>query len=113
MTTEELLAQLQSCADDPMWAHHAEILKSTCRAAIAALSNRTIGESPKVAALSPPARGLTDAEIRAAILAYYDALDSRQHGGVAMEKAFRRIEQAMEMHWEPQSTLKVGIGGQE
>jgi len=34
-----------------------------------------------------------------AIRDYHFALDTRQHGGVAQDKAFNAISQAMDMHW--------------
>jgi hypothetical protein len=37
--------------------------------------------------------------IKAAINKYYAALDSRQHGGVAMDEAFREIEAILGMSW--------------
>lgn len=37
---EILVAKLQACADDPMWANHAEISKRTLRQAIVAINNK-------------------------------------------------------------------------
>jgi hypothetical protein len=39
------------------------------------------------------------AAIRNAVLGYYAALDRREHGVVAQDKAFREIEQALGMRW--------------
>ena len=39
-------------------------------------------------------------EIKAAINEYYLALDTRQHGGVAQNKAFDRIQEILGMNWE-------------
>jgi hypothetical protein len=36
---------------------------------------------------------------REAVRSYYRALDNREHGGVAQDKAFTRIEQALGMSW--------------
>lgn len=38
-------------------------------------------------------------EVQEAIRDYYYALDTRQHGGVAQDKAFQRIEKIMGMCW--------------
>lgn len=37
--------------------------------------------------------------VRRAVSDYYSALDRREHGGVAQDKAFRAIEAALGMHW--------------
>ena len=37
--------------------------------------------------------------VQKALENYYAALDRRDHGGVAQDKAFRAIEQALGMHW--------------
>ena len=39
------------------------------------------------------------AGVRRAVLDYYAALDRREHGGQAQDKAFRAIEHALGMHW--------------
>jgi len=39
------------------------------------------------------------AEIRAAILRYYTALDRREHGGAAAQDALHSIEATMGMRW--------------
>lgn len=39
------------------------------------------------------------AAVRMAVRCYYAALDRREHGGVAQDKAFRAIEQALGMRW--------------
>lgn len=38
-------------------------------------------------------------EIRDAISGYYLALDKREHGGIAQDRAFKKIEQALGMNW--------------
>ena len=38
--------------------------------------------------------------IKRAIKKYYLALDSHEHGGVAMDKAFREIEEILGMNWK-------------
>lgn len=45
------------------------------------------------------------AQVRAAVLAYYEALDRRQHGGIAHDKAMRTIEQALGLSWQRGATL--------
>lgn len=37
--------------------------------------------------------------LRQAVLGYYAALDKREHGGMAQDRAFPAIEQALGMHW--------------
>jgi hypothetical protein len=39
------------------------------------------------------------AAVREAVRGYYAALDQREDGGVAQDKAFRAIEQALGMRW--------------
>jgi hypothetical protein len=46
--------------------------------------------------------------IRAAITDYYHDLDSRKHGGVAMDRAFNKIEQALGMSWHEHQTKQKG-----
>jgi hypothetical protein len=50
---------------------------------------------------SQPSDAQADARdaVRDAILEYYAALDNRQHGGVAQDRAFNKIQQALGMHW--------------
>jgi hypothetical protein len=43
---------------------------------------------------------------RDAIKKYYAALDNREHGGVAVAKAFAEIEAALDMQWVQGATLK-------
>lgn len=38
--------------------------------------------------------------IKAAIYTYYDALNERKHGGVAMDKAFDKIEAILGLSWQ-------------
>ena len=40
------------------------------------------------------------AEIEMAIREYYAALSARQHGGVAQDRAIKRIEEILGMKWE-------------
>lgn len=55
------------------------------------------------------ARGLMPLTlVRMAVTGFYAALDQRQHGDVAMHKAFREIEQSLGMHWVQGATLKQG-----
>lgn len=42
---------------------------------------------------------------RDAITEYYAALDRREHGGVAQNRAFAKIEEALGMHWVQGATL--------
>jgi hypothetical protein len=46
-------------------------------------------------------------KIRDAINEYYDALDNRRHGGLALGRAFDEIQAAMGMHWN-QRTIPEG-----
>jgi bisphosphoglycerate-dependent phosphoglycerate mutase len=46
-------------------------------------------------------------KVRAAIKTYYAALDQRKDANIEMDKAWRKIEQAMGMQWEPGATLVV------
>lgn len=56
------------------------------------------------------ARGLMPLTlVRMAVQGFYGALDRREHGHVAMHKAFREIEQALGMHWVPHVTAKQGV----
>lgn len=48
---------------------------------------------------SQPAEKDAEDAIRAAIQGYYADLDARKHGGVAMDNAFRKIEQVLGMQW--------------
>jgi hypothetical protein len=43
--------------------------------------------------------------IKAAIYDFYTALDRREHGGVAMNIAFRKIEEAIGFRWKQEETL--------
>lgn len=55
------------------------------------------------------ARGLMPLTlVRMAVQGYYGALDRREHGDMAMRKAFREIQQALGMHWVQGATLKQG-----
>jgi hypothetical protein len=45
---------------------------------------------------TPEAR---EALIRAALIEYYEALNARQHGGVAQNRAFSKIETILNMSW--------------
>lgn len=38
--------------------------------------------------------------IKKTIIKYYLALDRREHGGVAQDKAFNEMQQILGMHWE-------------
>lgn len=38
-------------------------------------------------------------QIREAILGYYKALDNREHGGIAQDRAFKQIERILDMRW--------------
>lgn len=50
-------------------------------------------------------------EMRAAINAYYAALDRSEHDGIAQDKAFKAIESALGMHWvQGQSLSPPAIG---
>lgn len=40
------------------------------------------------------------AESEQAVQDYHFALDSREHGGVAQDKAFRRIQAAFDLRWQ-------------
>lgn len=57
-------------------------------------------------AIQQPQDGTTLATIREAVLTYYDALTARQHGGVAMDKAFHAIEDALGMCWQDEALIK-------
>ena len=46
-----------------------------------------------------PALAAVLVEVETAIRDYYFALDSREHGGVAQDRAFRAIQEAMGMRW--------------
>ena len=39
-------------------------------------------------------------QVREAVLTYFDALAARQHGGVAQDKAFNSIQQALGLSWQ-------------
>ena len=45
--------------------------------------------------------------VRKAVRDYYAALDRREHGGVAQDKAFRAIEQALGMQWVQGATISA------
>lgn len=64
MNRAQVIERLSACADDPMWANHAEVNKATLRAAVEHLSSE---EQPQTADTAG-APGATDAE-RAAWLA--------------------------------------------
>lgn len=38
-------------------------------------------------------------QIRESILGYYQALDDREHGGIAQDRAFSQIERILGMRW--------------
>ena len=42
--------------------------------------------------------------IKKAIEKYYLALDNREHGGVAEDKAFQEIQNILGLHWEQGKT---------
>ena len=46
------------------------------------------------------------AVIRQAILDYYDDLTARKHGGVAMDKAFNKIQVALGICWQDEALIK-------
>jgi hypothetical protein len=62
-------------------------------------------------AAQPERKPLSDAEIavRSAVHSYYGALNRREHGGLAMDRAFNAIEKALGMHWV-QTPIAHGIG---
>jgi hypothetical protein len=64
-------------------------------AAVIAQQKERIGKLEMQAASAEP---ITD-EVRSAILEYYASLDNHQHGGIAQNKAFSKIQQALGMHW--------------
>ena len=41
LPAQDIVERLQACADDPMWAHHAEIPKSWCKQAADTISRLT------------------------------------------------------------------------
>ena len=47
------------------------------------------------------------AAVREAVRSYYAALDRREHGSVAQDKAFRAIEQALGMQWVQGATISA------
>jgi hypothetical protein len=55
------------------------------------------GYRAALAARATPGQELT--AVKDAIRDYHYALDTRQHGGVAQDRAFNAICQAMGMHW--------------
>lgn len=64
------------------------------------LNENLDGEPPyKVIALyaHPTTQGLE--QVKQAIRDYYFALDTRQHGGLAADKALKQVEQALGMQW--------------
>lgn len=52
--------------------------------------------------ITPLARDLERemSAVREAVLTYYDALSARQHAGVAQDRAFNAIEQALGLSWQ-------------
>ena len=46
-----------------------------------------------------PVYVVIEEQIRKAITEYYIALDNRKHGGVAIDIAFKKIEQLLDMSW--------------
>lgn len=62
-------------------------------------------------AAQPTEQPSQDAErldrIRKAINTYHLALDTRQHGGVAMDRAFNIITDAMDMPWKPGNAARA------
>lgn len=57
---------------------------------------------------------LKTAAIESALRDYHLALDRRQHGGVAQNEAFQKIEAAMQMHWQSghEKTLREAAKGE-
>lgn len=55
----------------------------------------------------------TLAAVREAVRGYYAALDRREHGGAAQDRAFRAIEQALGMQWVQGASLKQPNDGGE
>lgn len=58
-----------------------------------------------------PAKGLeyakeTITEIRSAIQEYYHALDRREHGSIAQNKALEKIQSVLGMYWIQGESLK-------
>jgi hypothetical protein len=47
-----------------------------------------------------------ESKIRQVIRDYYAALDNRQHGGMAQQKAFAKIEEILGMSWRQGASLK-------
>lgn len=45
-------------------------------------------------------------EVEAAVKKYYLALDKREHGGIAQDRAFNEIQLALGMHWQQGEALK-------
>lgn len=45
-------------------------------------------------------------EVKKAVEKYYLALDRREHGGIAQDRAFNEIQQALGMHWQQGEALK-------
>lgn len=48
---------------------------------------------------TPCPHELAEKRLREAVSDYHLALDNREHGGVAQDKAFRRIEEILGMRW--------------
>ena len=44
--------------------------------------------------------------VKAAVWQYHNALDTRQHGGVAQDKCVKAVEAALGVLWNPGETLK-------
>jgi len=60
----------------------------------------TIRIIPAIPGTAQQHAGAVPDEIRAVIISYYEALSAREHGGVALDRAFKRIESALGMNWD-------------
>ena len=95
-------------ARQPAPAVNPEVLKE--QASVALIQRRKIQDLQKTvidlrAALAATAAPVLSV-IRQAILDYYDDLTARKHGGVAMDKAFNKIQDALDMCWQDEALIK-------
>lgn len=96
---------LQKDPSDPKFG--VSVICGTCSAETgnfideAAASLRWNRRACAAAPAEPPATPLREVleQIKQAIKDYHYALDTRQHGGVAQDKAYRAIEDAMGLPW--------------
>jgi hypothetical protein len=95
LTDEQIENVLETARECIVEGHGYKYNESDLRAAIRSLVASHIKAGGQVGSGEDPSM----ANIRSAIEDYYHALNNRQHGGVAMDRAFRAIERETGMSW--------------